>query len=70
MRGRESYGKTGQTKVTAIVDKLMEDLDTDEDGMVTWMTFSEWNRSNTIDGVVLHVKSSFDVPEFKVKRAM
>ena len=48
----------------------MEDLDTDEDGMVSWMTFSDWNRRNTIDGVVLHVKSSFDVPEFKVKSAI
>ena len=67
VRGRESYGMTGQAAVTAIVDKLMSDLDTDGDGMVSWMTFSEWNRSNTIDGVVLHVKSSLDAPEFNVR---
>mmetsp|Transcript_21468 Transcript_21468/g.42848 ORF Transcript_21468/g.42848 Transcript_21468/m.42848 type:complete len:466 (+) Transcript_21468:123-1520(+) len=66
VRGRESYGKTGQATVEAIVDKLMNDLDTNRDGMVSWMTFSEWNRSNTIDGVILRVKSSMDVPEFKV----
>ena len=44
VRGRESYGKTGQATVEAIVDKLMDDLDTNRDGMVSWMTFSEWNR--------------------------
>ena len=43
----------------------MDDLDTNRDGMVSWMTFSEWNRGNTLDGVILNVKSSMDVPELK-----
>ena len=66
VRGRESYGVSGQETVEAIVDKLMKDLDTNRDGLVSWMTFSEWNRSNTIDGVILNAKSSMDVPEFKM----
>ena len=70
VRGRESYGVTGQNAVTAIVDKLMEDLDTNLDGIVSWQTFSEWNRSNTLEGVVLMVKNSFDTPEFKVNKEM
>ncbi|GMH80896.1 hypothetical protein TL16_g08739 [Triparma laevis f. inornata] len=70
VRGREGYGVTGQDEVTAVVDKLMADLDTNKDGLVSWQTFSEWNRSNTLDGVVLQVRSSMDAPEFKVNKSL
>ena len=49
VRGREQYGNTGQDAVGHFVDKLMEELDTNKDGLVSWRTFSEWNRRNSME---------------------
>ena len=58
VRGRESYGRTGQQNVGAVVDKLMKELDTNMDGLISWQTFSEWNRRNSVE----HIVSSMDMP--------
>ena len=52
VRGRESYAKSGQAEVTAIVDRLMDELDTNADGEVSWGSFSEWSRSSSMEKVV------------------
>ena len=52
VRGREDYGDGGQGAVKAIADRLMEELDTDKDGVISWLSFSEWNRSNSVEQVV------------------
>ncbi len=49
VRGREQYGNTGQDAVGHFVDKLMDELDTNKDGLVSWGTFSEWNRRNSME---------------------
>jgi threonine 3-dehydrogenase len=49
VRGREEYGHTGQDAVGEFVDKLMKELDTNNDGWVSWATFSEWNRRNSME---------------------
>jgi hypothetical protein len=49
-RGREDYGDGGQG--TMLVDRLMEELDTDKDGIISWLSFSEWNRRNSVENVV------------------
>ena len=52
VRGREDYAQTGQAAVEEIVDRLMDELDTNKDGLVSWRTFSEWNRSNSVEQIV------------------
>ena len=47
--GREDYAQSGQEAVGAAVDKLMMELDTNNDGLVSWRTFSEWNRRNSVE---------------------
>jgi nucleoside-diphosphate-sugar epimerase len=59
VRGREDYSETGQDKVEELVDKLMEELDTNKDGYISWGTFSDWNRRNTVENMVM---TSFDAP--------
>ena len=49
VRGREDYSQTGQDNVNGLVDKLMDELDTDKDGVVSWGTFSDWNRRNSVE---------------------
>ena len=49
VRGREDYSGTGQGLVEGFVDKLMEQLDPDGDGVVSWADFSEWNRRSSVD---------------------
>ena len=49
VRGREGYSETGQDAVGGFVDKLMAQLDMGGDGFVSWQTFSEWNRRNSIE---------------------
>ena len=49
VRGREDYRHTGQEGVHEFIDKLMEELDTNGDGRVSWLTFSEWNRRNSVE---------------------
>ena len=52
VRGREDYTRTGQDGVNELVDDLMEELDTNKDEAVSWATFSEWNRRNTVEEVM------------------
>ena len=49
VRGREDYSNTGQDAVEEFVDKLMGELDTNKDGRVSWGSFSEWHRRNSLD---------------------
>jgi threonine 3-dehydrogenase len=53
LRGREDYANSGQTGLDSVVDRLMTELDTDKDGLISWATFSEWNRRNTVEQVVV-----------------
>jgi len=59
VRGREDYSNRAQQAVGPVVDKLMQELDTNRDGLISWATFSEWSRSNTVEGVLA---SSMDMP--------
>lgn len=54
VRGREDYGDSGQAALDSVVNRLMSELDTDNDGLVSWATFSEWNRRNTLEQVVVN----------------
>jgi threonine 3-dehydrogenase len=49
VRGREEYSRTGQGAVSKFVDKLMNELDTNKDGIVSWGTFSEWSRRHSME---------------------
>ena len=49
VRGREEYRRTGQGEVSRFVDKLMNELDTNKDGKVSWATFSEWSRTHSME---------------------
>ena len=40
---------TGQEYVSDFVDELMDELDTNRDGVVSWGTFSEWSRRNSLE---------------------
>ena len=51
VRGREDYAHSGQEAVGAAVDKLMDEM-ANKDGLISWGTFSEWNRRNTVENVV------------------
>lgn len=59
--GREDYAVTRQQTVDAVVDKLMDELDTNKDGYISWGTFSEWNRRNKVEKVFSTVSSSMNV---------
>ncbi len=52
VRGREDYGDSGQGAVDAVVERLMQELDGDKDGLIPWLAFSEWNRRNSVEQVV------------------
>jgi nucleoside-diphosphate-sugar epimerase len=39
-----------QSQVDEFVDRLMEQLDPDGNGIVEWADFSDWNRKSTLDG--------------------
>jgi len=49
VRGREAYRSEGQDSVEGFVDGLMEQLDKSGDGYISWQTFSEWNRRNSLE---------------------
>jgi len=53
VRGREDYGVSRQESVDTVLDKLMEELDTNKDGRISWGTFSDWNRRNSVESVVM-----------------
>ena len=52
VRGRENFAATRQETVEATVNALMKELDTNNDGLISWMTFSEWHRRNSIERMV------------------
>jgi len=39
----------GRDAVDELVDKLMEELDPNGEGVVSWWSFSEWNRRSSLD---------------------
>jgi len=49
VRGREDYSETGQSAVDEFVNNLMTSLGADADGVVSWTSFSEWNRRNSME---------------------
>lgn len=50
VRGREEFAHTKrQDRVSDFVDSIMEELDTNKDGEISWRTFSEWNRRSTLE---------------------
>jgi len=57
--GREDYAETGQDLVPGLVDRLMSELDTNRDGLISWRTFSEWSRRTTVQK---EVQTSMDAP--------
>jgi len=57
VRGREDYSQRRQDAVGEAVERLMLELDTDQDGHISWGTFSEWNRRNSVESVVYSVGS-------------
>ena len=72
VRGREGYKNTAQSAVGSLCDLLMDELDTDKDGFISWTTFSEWNRSNSIEKVLMttSLSESFSrahVPQINVR---
>lgn len=58
VQGREDFSSTRQEAVGEVVYKLMHQLDTNRDGLVSWATFSEWSRRNSVENVVYSVRSS------------
>ena len=60
VRGREDYGDSGQGAVDSIVDRLMDELDTDKDGIISWLSFSEWTRRNSVENVVSQLSRAKD----------
>jgi len=49
VRGREDYSETGQSGVDSFMDRLLQQLDPNNDGEVSWAEFSEWNRRTTME---------------------
>jgi hypothetical protein len=41
-------GQSMQADVGDMVDRFMDKLDKNKDGLISWQAFSEWNRSNTV----------------------
>ena len=58
MRGRTSSYATGQAAIETVMGKLMEELDTNKDGLVSWATFSNWYRHNSVEQVVKTIQAS------------
>ncbi len=57
VRGREDYSHRRKDAVDEALDMLMEELDTNRDGYISWETFSEWNRRKSVQHIaetVLH----------------
>jgi hypothetical protein len=51
VQGRQDYA-TSQGAVGSIMDKLMEELDPNKDDIISWATFSEWNRRNSVETIL------------------
>ena len=54
VRGRErgGYVYRRQDAIGAMVDNAMAELDTNDDGVVSWRTFEEFSRSNSLEQLV------------------
>jgi hypothetical protein len=57
VRGRMTkvYNADAHSALSAtgkVADQLMSELDTNKDGIISWATFSEWNRVNNLDKVL------------------
>ena len=53
--GLQVYNADAHSALTAtgnVADQLMSELDTNKDGIISWATFSEWNRINNLDKVL------------------
>ena len=60
LRGRQDYEDTYEKRDEAVgeaVDRLMEELDTNKDGLISWGTFSEWNRRNSVEQLLVHIET-------------
>merc|ERR1712086_273320 len=52
IRGREDYSDFLGGHVGSVVSSLMKDLDPQNCGVVSWATFSEWNRRNSVQNIL------------------
>jgi len=44
-----------RSAVGMVVDQLVDELDTDKDGLISWEEFSEWNRRNTVEEAMMRL---------------
>jgi len=51
VRGREDYLHRRQDIMGGVVERLMAELDTNRDGFVSWATFQEWSRWNSVERI-------------------
>lgn len=49
VRGREDYSETGQAAMEGFIETLMAQLDPNDDGAISWLGFSEWNRRTSME---------------------
>eukprot|EP00931_Biecheleriopsis_adriatica_P100878 TRINITY_DN7611_c0_g1_i1.p1 TRINITY_DN7611_c0_g1~~TRINITY_DN7611_c0_g1_i1.p1 ORF type:complete len:455 (-),score=68.63 TRINITY_DN7611_c0_g1_i1:248-1612(-) len=52
VQGRQHYATPAQDVVGSIMEKLMEELDPSREGNISWATFSEWNRRNSVETIL------------------
>ena len=54
VRGRErrEYVYRREDAIGAMVENAMEQLDTNNDGIISWRTFQEFSRSNSLEQLV------------------
>jgi len=58
VRGRTTSYNTGQGAMELVMNQLMSELDTNKDGLISWGTFSEWYRNNSVEQVVKRIQAS------------
>jgi len=62
VRGREDWADSRQEAVGPVVSKLMEELDVNKDGHISWSNFSEWNRRNSVQSMLEIEINSLNAP--------
>lgn len=62
IRGREDYAQVLGGHVGPVTSRLMKDLDPRNSGVVSWATFSEWNRRNSVQNILDITIDSLQVP--------
>jgi nucleoside-diphosphate-sugar epimerase len=55
IRGREDYGHRRKDAVADAVTAIFSELDTNRDGWISWGSFSEWNRRNSVERIAEEV---------------